>query len=222
MIIVISTSFDFMTKRFLIPILHYAILFAYLRLIYIPQFLLSIIHLTLYSMPHCLCISSSLSPTSNSAHLITKITEKIIAKGGTAEILDLRNETVPFCDGRDFSEYPSKLHEIAQKIQQADIIIFGMAIYCSSVSGVLKNFIDIFSDALMHKPFGVCASAGSKMSYYGIGDLVKIMTFECKTNPIHPFVLCGKNDFDAQGVLQESIVNRLQQLTDAMITDYKK
>ena len=80
-------------------------------------------------------------------HLIYEDNLKIlISLGGIdCQILDLRSFDMQFCDGRKLVDYNLDTQKVFQMINEADGFIIGMPVYCYSVSGPLKNFIDITS-----------------------------------------------------------------------------
>ena len=113
-----------------------------------------------------------------------------------SEVIDLRKLSIPFCDGRKIENYSKEIQLLYKTIEEADALVFGFPIYCYSISGVLKNFIDIFSHAMNGKRFGICAAAGSKLSYLAIADLHKIMQFQSNAIGVHPAVVADYTDFE--------------------------
>ena len=143
-------------------------------------------------MKKVVLISTSLSTTSKSAILIQSAAEQL----KKAEVIDLKQLSIPFCDGRKIEDYSKEIQLLFKKIEEADSLVFGFPIYCYSISGVLKNFIDIFSNAMKGKRFGICAAAGSKLSYLAIADLHKIMQFQSNAIGVHPAVVADYTDFE--------------------------
>ena len=166
-------------------------------------------------MGKIILISTSLSENSRSALLVQAAAEQLEKAGKTAEVIDLRKVTIPFCDGRALEDYPAEVQSLYKSIEEADAIVFGFPIYCYSISGVLKNFIDVFSYAMKGKRFGVCAAAGSKLSYLAIADLHKIMHFQSNATVVHPAVVADYADFEdnnANAEIQERIQRMLAEL----------
>ena len=147
-----------------------------------------------------------------------KTSEVLESKGLQTEIIDLQKEEVPFCDGRTLQDYPQNVQNIFKKIEEADYAVFGMPVYCFSLSGALKNFIDIFSKAFIGKYFGICSAAGSKLSYLATSDLVKIMHFESSAIGIQPIVLADYTDFENQEISNSEISERIDRMVSALIS----
>lgn len=162
-------------------------------------------------MEKTILISTSLSNNSKSALLIQESANQLEKKGELTEVVDLRKFAVPFCDGRALEDYPAEIQSLYKRIEEADNFVFGFPIYCYSISGVLKNFIDIFSSAMKGKRFGVCAAAGSKLSYLAIADLHKIMHFQSNATAVHPAVVADYADFENDKVNAE-IHERIQRM----------
>ena len=101
------------------------------------------------------------------------------------------------------------------QIEKADYIVFGFPVYCYSISGVLKNFIDLFSHAMTNKFFGVCAAAGSSRSYLAVADLHTILSFESKALGIQPSVVVDDSDFK-DGVLNDNISVMISKMLDVL------
>lgn len=161
-------------------------------------------------------ISGSLASNSKSFLLLKKTVEIAKERGIETEFIDLKELNMLFCDGRAFDLYPKEFHAIFDQIQKADFIVFGMPIYCYSVSGPLKNFIDIFSGAFKNKRFGICASAGSRRSYLATADLIKILGYECNATGVQPLVLTDHHDFENGRIVDEKIPARIERMLDSL------
>lgn len=160
-------------------------------------------------------ISSSLSKNSRSAKLIKFTANRLKELGNEIQIIDLREREIPFCDGRKLADYSTGIQDLYDDIKSTDSIIFGFPIYCYSISGVLKNFLDIFSYAMKEKSFGVCASAGSKMSFLAIADLYKIMQFQSNAKGVMPAVLVDYEDFK-DNIPTEPIKERIDHMLESL------
>ena len=111
------------------------------------------------NMPKVLIIQASLNPQSNTA-IVVREAEKILNSLDEidCQILDLRSFDMQFCDGRKLTDYNSDTQKAFEMINEADGFIIGMPVYCYSVSGPLKNLIDITAPAMgkkVHRPHGV-------------------------------------------------------------------
>ncbi|PCI25060.1 hypothetical protein COB57_02450 [Candidatus Peregrinibacteria bacterium] len=168
-------------------------------------------------MKKIILISASLNPKSLSAILIKHTASVLQSQGHETEIIDLRNENMPFCDGRKTEEYPANIQEIYKKVEQADYAIFGMPVYCYSMSGALKNFIDIFAYAFKNKTVGICSAAGSKMSYLASADLMNVLSFNSQALTVQPTVMVDYSDFKDGKLESEKAEEKVIQMIKALL-----
>ena len=146
-------------------------------------------------MKKLIIISSSLNKDSMSFIWLQKVKEIAIEKWFDTDLIDLRKVNMPFCDSRKMEEYSEEIQQIAKKLDETDYIVFWTPVYCYSLSGVLKNFIDIFAKFMTWKKFWVFEQAWTKLSYLAVSDLQKIVWFECESQPIFPVILTDYSSY---------------------------
>lgn len=117
-------------------------------------------------------IIGSLRPDSYSASALNQAVSRVQALGVEAEILDLRNMTLPFCDGgNDYPEYPD-VEVLREKVKTADGLILATPEYHGSLSGVLKNALDLMSfEHLSQKVTGLISVLGGQSNSNALNDL---------------------------------------------------
>ena len=149
-------------------------------------------------MSKVLIIQASLNPQSKTA-IVVGVAEKILNSLDEVDcqILDLRYFDMQFCDGRKLTDYNSDTQKAFEMINDADGFIIGMPVYCYSVSGPLKNLIDITSSAMEKKVAGILCTTGSPMSFLASSDLAKILAFESHVFSVQPVVCSSYEDFIA-------------------------
>ena len=111
---------------------------------------------------------------------------------------------MPFCDGRSLDDYSEQIKKIYFQINNADFLVLGFPIYCYSISGVFKNFLDIFSKAMTNKPYGICCALGSNRSFLAISDLQKILFFQSNAKLVYPTVVCDYTSFETTNINNET------------------
>ena len=96
--------------------------------------------------------------------------------GADVEILDLREMTLPFCDGgSDYPDFPDVAH-LRSTVTQADGLILATPEYHGSVSGVLKNALDLMGfDELGGKITGAISVLGGQPNSNALNELRLIM-----------------------------------------------
>lgn len=85
--------------------------------------------------------------------------------GAQTDLIDLAELGLPFCDGReDEDTYPGEVQTFRSTLRQAQGLIFGTPEYHNSMTGALKNAIDLCTATdLEHKMVGLIGVAGGAM-----------------------------------------------------------
>ncbi len=117
-------------------------------------------------------ILGSLRDDSYSALALEQAINRVKALGASAEILDLREMTLPFCDGgSEYPEYPD-VEILREKVKAADGLILATPEYHGSVSGVMKNALDLMSfEHLSGKVTGLISVLGGQSNSNALNDL---------------------------------------------------
>ena len=168
-------------------------------------------------MAPLILIQGSLNPESKTALVLREAAEALARRGREHDWLDLRDLTMEFCDGRALKEYHPDLQEAYRRIEKASGLIFGMPVYCFSVSGPLKNFIDITAVAMENKVAGIICNAGGKASYMALGDLARILAFESRVLTVQPAVYTCYEDFEDNRLANDTIRQRVDSLVEALL-----
>lgn len=110
-------------------------------------------------------ISGSLKPWSSTSFVINLALEAAKEKGAEIEFCEICTADLPFCDARaDESTYPESVHEFRRKIRNAQGIIIGTPEYHNSLTGWLKNALDLCGhNEFEHKMVGIVGVAGGSM-----------------------------------------------------------
>ena len=167
-----------------------------------------------------LCIQGSLNPGSSTSVLLRMAFDRL--DGVKKSYLDLRKIKMEFCDGRDLSGYHEDLQMAAREIQESDAYIIGMPVYCYSISGVLKNFLDIVCSGMEDKPFAIVCASGSERSYLATAELQKILVFEVHGRPFPRVVFASGKDFKDGALASGEVEKRLDQMAAEFIAWVKK
>lgn len=107
-------------------------------------------------------ISGTLSTESSTVKILQLALDGAQAEGAVVQLLDLREWELPFCDGRDdYSSYPQRVQDFRHAVRSAQGVIFASPEYHNSLSGVLKNAMDLLTpDDLGGKMCGLIGVAG--------------------------------------------------------------
>ncbi len=167
-------------------------------------------------------ITGSLRDGSYSALALQQAIARVRALGAEAEILDLRTMDLPFCDGGD--EYPNypDVEQLRATVKAADGLILATPEYHGSVSGVLKNALDLMSfEHLSGKVSGLISVLGGQSNSNALNDLRVILRW------VHGWVIPEQiaigqawNAFDKEGKLtDEKLAQRFDGFAQSLIAN---
>lgn len=110
-------------------------------------------------------------------------------------LINLKNNNLEFCDGRDYLDYGYDTRFIVSSIIKADIIIIGTPIYQASIPGILKNLLDILPEqALKNKPVGIIGAGGTPKHHLAIEYQLKPILNFMGANVINKYVFSDRGE----------------------------
>ena len=114
---------------------------------------------------HVVGLCGSISPDSFTRKALNIALQGAAELGAEVELIDLREYTIPFCDGKaDESAYPPDVFRLRKTVAGAQGIIFATPEYHGSYSGVLKNAIDMMGfDEFEGKMLGLLGVSGGAL-----------------------------------------------------------
>lgn len=128
--------------------------------------------------------------------------------GQAIEITDARE--LPFlpCDGRDLTEYPTRLKELAERLACADGVVIASPVHYYSASGFAKNLIEIVGESLAGKPLALISAAGSLRSHLALGGLALALMQEVDAVIFPPSLQVTGANGDCSAERVEDFANR--------------
>ena len=172
-------------------------------------------------MSQVVLIQGSLNKESRTAVLVDHAAEEMKRAGLETTTLDLRNIQMEFCDGRSLKEYHPDMQQAYQTMRKADAFVIGMPVYCYSVSGPLKNFIDITSGAMEKKIAGILCNAGGNRSYMSSADLSNVLAYESHVTTVQPIVYSSSEDFDDHKLTGDKVQSKIREMVDHLTRHLK-
>ena len=167
-------------------------------------------------------IIGSLRQDAYSGLAMQQAMERVEKLGATAEILDLRQMSLPFCNGgSEYPEYPD-VEILRDKVKAADGLILATPEYHGSVSGVLKNALDLMSfEHLSGKTTGLISVLGGQSNSNALNDLRIIVRW------VHGWVIPEQiaigqawQAFDESGKLKdEKLAERFDKFAHSLVTN---
>lgn len=173
-------------------------------------------------MPKIVGIIGSLRQDAYSGLAVEQAIARVEKLGATAEILDLRKMDLPFCNGgTDYPQHPD-VEVLRAKVKAADGLILATPEYHGSVSGVMKNALDLMSfEHFSGKVAGLISVLGGQSNSNALNDLRIIVRW------IHGWVIPEQiaigqawQAFDESGQLKdEKLEERFDKFAQSLVTN---
>lgn len=170
-------------------------------------------------------IAGSLRSDSYSQKALSIAAERVRSLGAEVEILDLRQMQLPFCDGGD--EYPNypDVKRMQDTFKDADGLILVSPEYHGSISGVLKNALDLMSfEQLSGKVAGFITILGGQSNSNALNDLRVILRWvHAWSIPEQVAIGQAWQAFTPEGkISDEKLSQRLDQFAQSLVENTRK
>jgi FMN reductase len=170
-------------------------------------------------------IAGSLRPESYSQMALKVALQKVQLLGAEVELLDLRQMQLPFCDGGDeYPQYPD-VKKLQQAVSEADGLILVSPEYHGSISGVLKNALDLLSfDQLAGKVTGFISILGGQSNSNSLNDLRVILRWvHAWSIPEQVAIGQAWQAFNPEGqILDQKLSQRLDLFAQSLVDNTRK
>jgi NAD(P)H-dependent FMN reductase len=170
-------------------------------------------------------IAGSLREDSYSHKALAIAASRAEALGAEVTMLDLRQLNLPFCNGnKGYEGYPD-VEVLRQTVKSADGLILATPEYHGSVSGVLKNALDLMSfEHLEGKVMGAISVLGGQANSNALNDLRTIARW------VHAWVIPEQvaigqawQAFNESGELvDEKLAERLDKFAFSLVENTQK
>ena len=170
-------------------------------------------------------IGGSLRTDSYSMQALRLAAQRAEGLGAEVQILDLKEMNLPFCDGgSEYPDYPD-VEVMRKAVTAADGLIITTPEYHGSVSGVIKNALDLMSfDHLEGKVTGTISVLGGQSNSNALNDLRVIMRW------VHAWVIPEQisigqawQAFDKEGKLtDEKLGQRMDAFVKSLVENTKR
>jgi len=165
-----------------------------------------------------LVVSCSLSDRSRSRVMARLAREDLAGVGSQVEWLDLRDDSLPFCDG-GMAYGDSRVDPIAAKVRDADGILMAGPIYNYDFNSAAKNLVEMTGAGCWSgKVVGFIAAAGGASSYLSVMPMANSLMLDFRCVIIPRFVYTDGSAFAKSGELDnEEVRERIRRLTSDLI-----
>lgn len=170
-------------------------------------------------------IGGSLRTDSYSMQALYVAAERAKALGAEVQILDLKEMTLPFCDGgSDYPDYPDAA-VLQTTVKAADALILSTPEYHGSVSGVIKNALDLMGfEELSGKVTGFISVLGGQPNSNALNEMRVIMRWvHAWSIPEQIAIGQAWNAFDSEGQLKdEKLSQRFDEFAKSLVENTKR
>ncbi len=158
-----------------------------------------------------LVLSCSLNPKSRSRAMATVLVERLRERGVTVELADLREWSMPLCDG-DSAYADAKVTELSARIEAAGCIVFSVPIYNYDVSATAKNLVELTGSVFENKIVGFMCAAGGRSSYMSVMSFANSLMLDFRSFILPRFVYATGDAFGPSGLEDADVRQRVDDL----------
>ncbi|MGN7285852.1 NADPH-dependent FMN reductase [Shouchella rhizosphaerae] len=135
------------------------------------------------------------------------------------KLMNLKDYDLDFCDGRDPSLYSGDTKKLIAEIEDADFFIIGTPIFQGSITGALKNVIDLVpTSAFKHKVMGFVATGGTFQHYLVVENQLKPIASYFRAFVAPGYVYAHDSHFDSKkNIIDEDVNARIKRLADEVV-----
>lgn len=142
--------------------------------------------------------------------------ERAAERGQAASVIDLGQLRLGFADGRPPEQLDDDTGRLVAEVSDAEAVILATPIYRATLTGALKNALDLLPiEALKDKPVGIVSMGATLHHFLGAESHLRdiLAWFGALTAP--NAVYLSSADFE-NGVLKENAATRLDDLVAAL------
>ncbi|MEZ6094065.1 MAG: NAD(P)H-dependent oxidoreductase [Pirellulaceae bacterium] len=155
--------------------------------------------------------SSSLNSDSCSRLLARAAVEIFTQSGCEAQLIDLAEIQLPFCDAGDCYSHDSAV-QCREAIEQSDGILIAAPVYNYDLSAAAKNLIELTGRAWTNKVVGFMAAAGGSGSYMSVMGLANSLMLDFRATIVPRFVYATGECFVNGVIKNDDVRTRVEQL----------
>lgn len=139
------------------------------------------------------------------------------------ELIEMKEYDVEFARGLPLGDYNNDTWEVVSKISAADIVVFGSPIYQASMTGALKNLIDLFpTDALKRKVTGIITTGAIEKHFLVTEYQIKpVLSYLKGLVPTRNVFVHNDSFNEINDLIDDRVIPRLSEMADEMLQLHK-
>jgi FMN reductase len=148
---------------------------------------------------------------------VTGALERAANTGQATVLLDLGQLSLGFADGRPLDQLNDDTPKLVAAIEAADAVILATPVYRATLTGALKNALDLLPiEALQGKPVGVIAMGATLHHFLGVESHLRDILGWFGAWQLPTSVYLSSADF-ADGKLTEGAAGELDSLIRSLV-----
>jgi NAD(P)H-dependent FMN reductase len=160
-------------------------------------------------------INGSLNPESKGEILSKKALEYGESLGMDISYLDMKLfSDLPFCDGSSSYSHP-KVKELYDLFYPLDGFIYSFPVYNYTGNAFMKNLVELIGKVFTNKVLGLCAMAGSDVSFLSPFFLTHSFVADFQTIIVPKYVLASYADIK-EGTFSKELFDRVEALVETV------
>jgi FMN reductase len=168
-----------------------------------------------------LIVGTSLDPESKSQMLARVALDMAHKAGYDAELLDLREITLPFA-GEENSFDDPQVVKLKEKMSAFKKFIFCVPVYNFDVSAAAKNLLELVGDNwLENSTVGFICSAGGQSSYMSVMSFANSLMLDFRVWIVPRFVYSLKSDWQDGELKNDAVRERMLRMLEEMVAGPK-
>jgi FMN reductase len=161
-------------------------------------------------------ILGSVTPPGRLSSAVAGALARADASGHSTTLLDLGQLAVGFADGRPLDQLSDDTPTLVSAISEADAVILATPVYRATLTGALKNAIDLLPiEALRGKPVGIVVMGATLHHYLGAESHLRDILAWFGAVSLPTAIYLSSADF-ADGKLTETAAATLDELVEAL------
>lgn len=171
-------------------------------------------------LPKILLVQGSLSPQSKTAILVDAAASALRNRAIPYDILDLSTANLDFYN--EARNYGKSTQAVIEKIKASEGFLFAVPVYGGSVSGGIKNLIDIVCDACSGKYAGIACYSAEGNSYLASVQWRAHLSAQAGLSVVQPILHTTAESFKQHSIYDDAAADILEEMIDSLFARLKK
>ncbi len=170
----------------------------------------------------CTLIQGGLNERSATDILLEEAGRILSARDIPYDIIDVRSREIDFRDGRPMDKYSMQTQESIEKMKRASAYIFSVPVYAATVSGAVKNIINLAGQEMEKKVAGIMAVSSGAAPYPASHELIDFLSKIVHVATVQPAVYASSEEFKDGKIFDEELSVLIGEMIDALLKRHKK